>query len=73
MNSRLHSETSELIREYVDKIVPDLYTMTETTGNKELDRPLEELLKDTSGLQNVWSAWLHIWKERPAEQATSLY
>ncbi len=72
-NSRLTSQNTELVGAYVERVVPELYKMVETTGQRELERPLEELLNDTSGLQKIWAAWSHIWKERPAEQATSLY
>ncbi len=69
----LSKKTSDLLVAYIHRITPELYTIIKTTGEKELDRPINELLKDTSGLQSIWAVWLHIWRDRPAEQGVSLY
>jgi len=39
----------------------------------ELDRPLKDLIGNTSTLEKLWKVWVEIWKERPPEQGTSLY
>lgn len=66
-------EVNILMADYVNTITPELFTVETTTLTTELNKPLEELFGKTSKLEQFWRVWSSLWKERPADQGTSLY
>ncbi len=71
--SRYNSEVNQLLVSYVEHVTPDLYRVRMANMIGELDRPLKDLIGNTSTLEKLWKVWVEIWKERPPEQGTSLY
>ena len=59
--------------DYIERVTPDLYRVRMANMIGELDRPLKDLIGNTSTLEKLWKVWVEIWKERPPEQGTSLY
>jgi pimeloyl-ACP methyl ester carboxylesterase len=66
-------DKDRLLKDYIDKVTPGLYTFTETKLFDELNKPIADLIKNSSGIEPLWRIWSDIWKERPPEQGTSLY
>lgn len=71
--SRYNSEVNQLLVSYVERVTPDLYRVRMANMIGELDRPLKDLIGNTSTLEKLWKVWVEIWKERPPEQGASLY
>lgn len=71
--SKLQVEENSLLVAYIKKVTPELFDIEMTTMAKEMNRPLEDVLEHPGRLENAWGTWTKIWKERPPEQATSLY
>ena len=70
---KINQERDLLLKAYVEKVAPDSYSFETLNLEKELNKPLSELIENPTRLDSLWKVWQDIWKERPPEQATSLY
>ncbi len=69
----LNQENMRLEVEYVNELSPGFYEARMTTIAQELEQPFQQLVLNTGTIEKVWGEWVEIWRQRPPEEATSLY
>lgn len=71
----LYAANDKLESEYIQKVVPDMYTEKLMSFDDILDvNSLDELLSlHGPVLKELWEQWVGVWKEAPASDKTSLY
>lgn len=71
--SNLEFLRDQLTADYINRVAVDYYSARFTTFEEELNRPLQDLVGQTSHIEKLWRVWTEIWKSRPPESETSLY
>ena len=71
--SNMNREKEELIRKITEEYNGDLFRYEEHSLQEIFEGPFENWEQHFTALQQAWTDWRNIWKDRPPVQNTSLY